>query len=203
MVLLARPKQVKIIRTGVANIASMMAAFRRLGAEPELTDSVDAVRDAEFVVLPGVGAFAAGMARLGELGMAEALVERIEAGRPVLAVCLGLQLLCAASEESPGVSGLGVVPGTVTRFPDTVRVPQFGWNRLDAEQGCDLLTSGYAYFANSYRLTEVPDDWCVAWAQHGGRFVGAMERGTLLACQFHPEISGKWGLGLLERWLQC
>lgn len=194
---------VHIIETGVANIASMLAAFERLGAEPRLTRDADEVRGADFVVLPGVGAFAAGMARLEELGMRELLVERSDADRPLLAVCLGLQLLCAASEESPGVEGLGVVDGTVERFPSEVRVPQFGWNRVVADEGCELLTSGYAYFANSYRLGEAPEGWCAGRAEHGGDFVAAMERGRLLACQFHPEISGAWGLNLLRRWLRC
>jgi imidazole glycerol phosphate synthase glutamine amidotransferase subunit len=196
-------KKVHIIKTGVANIASMMAAFRRLGGEPELTENPDHVRGDDWVVLPGVGSFGAGMQRIEELGMREALVERAAAGKPLLAVCLGLQLLCAESEESAGVEGLGIVPAKITRFPDTVRIPQFGWNRVVADESCRLLTSGYAYFANSYRLQEAPEGWSPAMAEHGGPFVAAMERDNILACQFHPEISGKWGLGLLERWLQC
>jgi imidazole glycerol-phosphate synthase subunit HisH len=194
---------VHIIETGVANIASMLAAFERLGAEPRLTRDAGEVREADFVVLPGVGAFAAGMARLDELGMRELLIERAEADRPLLAVCLGLQLLCAASEESPGVEGLGIVDATIERFPSEVRVPQFGWNRVVADESCELITSGYAYFANSYRLGEAPEGWRVGRAEHGGDFVAAMERGRLLACQFHPEISGAWGLELLRRWLRC
>jgi imidazole glycerol phosphate synthase glutamine amidotransferase subunit len=197
------PKQVHIIKTGVANIASMIAAFERLGVQARLTDCPDDVRQGDRVVLPGVGSFGAGMKRIDELGMREVLIERAEAGKPLLAVCLGLQLLCAESDESPGVEGLGIVPAKIGRFPDTVRIPQFGWNSLVADDGCELLRDGYAYFANSYRLAEAPEGWCAATAEHGGRFVGAMERGRLLACQFHPEISGKWGLGLLERWLKC
>lgn len=196
-------KKVHIIHTGVANIASMMAAFRRLGGEPKLTENPEHVRDGDRVVLPGVGSFGAGMRRIEELGMRDVLVERAEGGRPLLAVCLGLQLLCAESQESPGVEGLGIVPAAITRFPDTVRIPQFGWNRLVAEEHCRLLTDGYAYFANSYRLQAAPEGWSAAMAEHGGRFVAAMERGNTLACQFHPEISGQWGLGLLERWLSC
>lgn len=194
---------VYIIETGVANIASMLAAFERLGARPELTDSVEHVRSGEFVVLPGVGSFGAGMARIDELGMRDALVERARRDRPLLAVCLGLQLLCEASRESPGVEGLGVVDATIGRFPDTVRVPQFGWNSVSADSTCALLTDGFAYFANSYRLENAPKGWSVARSDHGGSFVAAMERNNLLACQFHPEISGKWGLGLIKRWLSC
>jgi imidazole glycerol phosphate synthase glutamine amidotransferase subunit len=205
-------RTVYIIHTGVANIASMMAAFRRLGWEPFRTEDPELIRRAERVVLPGVGAFGEGMARLRELGMLDIIIERAAADRPLLAVCLGLQLLCECSEESPGVQGLGIIPSKITRFAqntlsDTVRIPQFGWNFVRADDSCVLLESGYAYFANSYRLKPDRDDelldWNVAWTEHGGPFVSALERGRLLACQFHPEISSKWGSKLLERWLEA
>jgi imidazole glycerol phosphate synthase glutamine amidotransferase subunit len=197
------PKRVHIIKTGVANIASMIAAFERLGASAKLTDNPADVRDGDRVVLPGVGSFGAGIKQIEQLGMREVLVERVEQGRPLLAVCLGLQLLCAESDENPGVEGLGIVSASIGRFPETVRTPQFGWNKLVADDGCELLRDGYAYFANSYRLARAPAGWSAATAEHGGQFVGAMERGKVLACQFHPEISGTWGLNLLERWLKC
>jgi imidazole glycerol phosphate synthase glutamine amidotransferase subunit len=114
---------------------------------------------------------------------------------------VGLQVLCDASEESPGVPGLGLVPGTVRRFPSTVRVPQFGWNRVEAPPG-GFLESGYAYYANSYRLDAAPAGWTAATSDHGGPFVGALRRGDVLACQFHPELSGAWGLAMLGRWLR-
>lgn len=194
--------KVILIDTGVANIASLVAAFGRLGREARLSLDGREVREAEALVLPGVGAFAAGMARLREAGLVEALRERIaEARRPTLAVCLGLQLLCESSEESPGVEGLGVVPAQVKRFPQTARVPQFGWNRLTPGPGARLLEPGYAYFANSYRLAEAPAGFAAATAEHGGSFVAALERGPLLACQFHPELSGAFGQALLGRWL--
>ena len=190
-----------IIETGVANIASMIVAFERLGAQPRLTDDAAHVADGDFVVLPGVGAFGAGIERLEQLGMRDVLVERVEAGKPLLAVCLGLQLLCQTSEESPGVSGPGIIPAQVTRFAEDVRTPQFGWNEVAAQPGCRYLRSGYAYFANSYRLEDIPDGWHGATSDHGGPFVAAVERGRTLACQFHPELSGSWGAELLARWL--
>jgi imidazole glycerol phosphate synthase glutamine amidotransferase subunit len=192
--------EVVIVRTGTANLASVLAGLGRVGATPRVTEDPDDVRHAERVVLPGVGAFGAAMGSLGPL--ADALVERAHADKPLLCVCLGLQLLCEESEESPGVRGLGIVPARVTRLPDTVRVPQIGWNRVEAQPDCRLLQSGYAYYANSYRVAEPPAGWAVALTDHGGPFVGAMERGALLACQFHPELSGPWGLALLERWLR-
>ncbi|MGM0555697.1 MAG: imidazole glycerol phosphate synthase subunit HisH [Myxococcota bacterium] len=192
-----------IIKTGVANIASMIVAFERLGAHPRLTDDAAHVREGDFVVLPGVGAFGAGIERLEQLGMRDALVGRVEAGKPLLSVCLGLQLLCETSEESPGVRGLGIIPSKVTRFPEDVRIPQFGWNEVVAQPDCTYLSTGYAYFANSYRLEGVPDGWSGAISDHGGPFVAALERGRTLACQFHPELSGKWGGDLLGRWLDA
>lgn len=191
-----------IVETGTANLASVVAGLRRAGASPELCSDPARVRTAPRVVLPGVGALGAAMERLGASGLAEALAERIRAGRPTLAVCLGLQLLCQGSEESPGVPGLGVLPGQARRFPGTVVAPQMGWNRIAPDPGCALLEAGHAYFANSFRLTEAPPGWGVAWAEHGGPFVAACERGPLLACQFHPELSGAFGLCLLARWLR-
>jgi imidazole glycerol phosphate synthase glutamine amidotransferase subunit len=193
--------EVLIVPTGTANIASVMAAFRRLGAEPRLCEGPAEIQPASHVMLPGVGAFGASMARLHERGLDRALAERIASNRPTICICVGHQLLFETSEESPGVRGLGVVPGHVARFPGNVRVPQFGWNEVAAEEGCNLLESGYAYFANSFRATEAPG-WNVAWAEHGGRFVAAMERGNVVGCQFHPELSGAYGAALLSRFLE-
>ncbi len=192
---------VAVVQTGVANLASVAAGLRRAGAEPEIVDDVASVESAKRLVLPGVGAFAAAMERLRELGLDGPLVRRVREGRPTLVICLGLQLLTEASEESPGVAGLGVIPGRITRFPTHVRVPQLGWNAVHANSDARWLRSGYAYFANSYRLVEAPTGWSVAFADHGGRFVAALERGSVLACQFHPELSGPWGVSLLRRWL--
>ncbi len=192
--------EVLIVRTGTANLASVQAAFERLGAAARMGTEAAAVRDAVAVVLPGVGAFAAALPALEADGLGEALRERIAAGRPTLAVCLGLQLLAEGSEESPGQSGLGVLRGVARRFPETVRVPQLGWNQVRCEAGDGMLGDGAAYFANSYRLIESTPGWRAAWSDHGGEFIAAIERGAVLACQFHPELSGRWGKALLERW---
>ncbi|MHC4608524.1 MAG: imidazole glycerol phosphate synthase subunit HisH [Planctomycetota bacterium] len=197
-----KPK-VKVVATGTANLASVLAGLARAGAEAELAAGAESVRSAGWVVLPGVGAFAAAMEALRRDGLVEPLAERIRAGRPTLAVCLGLQLFCGESEEDPGVKGLGVLSAPVRRFPTTVRVPQMGWNRIEPQAGCSLLTPGYAYFANSYRLTEAPEGWSAAMSDHAGPFVAAVEKGAVLGCQFHPELSDAWGLDLLRRWLSC
>jgi imidazole glycerol phosphate synthase glutamine amidotransferase subunit len=141
------------------------------------------------------------MTRLRKSGLGEAIVARIESGAPTLAICLGMQLLCSASEEAPEASGLDVVSGRLRRFPNSVRTPQMGWNEVAPEPACELVAPGHAYFANSYRLSEAPAGWSLAWTNHGGPFISALERGAVLACQFHPELSGRWGLDLLDRWL--
>jgi imidazole glycerol-phosphate synthase subunit HisH len=194
-------REVLIVHTEVANIASVTAGFARLGTQVRLTERKAEVAAAEHLVLPGVGAFGAAMEKLRALDLIEALRERIRAGRHTLAVCLGLQLLAGSSEESPGVEGLNLFPEPVARFKGAVRIPQLGWNRVEPEPGCNLLHKGYAYFANSFRLGQAPSGWSAAYADHGGRFVAALERGQVLACQFHPELSSAYGSALLGRWL--
>jgi imidazole glycerol phosphate synthase glutamine amidotransferase subunit len=192
---------VAVIDTGIANIASVLAGLRRAGAAPRCVSDADAIARAERVLLPGVGSFEAGMQRLEEIDVIDVLRERIERGAPLLAICLGLQLLCARSDESPGVAGLGVIARTVSRFDDDLIVPQMGFNLVVPSAECALLEEGYAYYANSYRLATVPDGWHGATSVHGAPFVAGLERGRVLACQFHPELSGAWGARLLQRWL--
>jgi glutamine amidotransferase len=191
-----------VVPTGTANIASVLAAFRRLGVEPVVAHDQSTVERSDRVVVPGVGSFGAAMSELDRLDMRDTLSKRLDEGRPTLAICVGMQLLATASEESIDVEGLGHISGRVTRFPDTVKVPQLGWNRVVAGLGCTVLDDGWAYFANSYRIESVPDGWSAAVADHGGGFVAALERGDVLACQFHPELSGTWGGNILSRWLR-
>lgn len=193
--------EVSIVRTGTANLASVVAALGRLGCDPRITESAEDVRVAERLVLPGVGTLAAAMERLYEYDLVEPLRERIGEGRPTLAICLGLQMLSEGSEESPEIEGLGIIPGRAKLFPKGLRVPQLGWNRIEAGEGTKILATGYTYFANSYRLVDVPEGFGVALADYGGEFVAAVERGSVVACQFHPELSGEFGLGIIKRWL--
>ncbi len=193
-------KVVSIINTGVANIASIQSAFMKLGYDTKFVDSTQDVLESKAVVLPGVGAFEAGMSALNLLGIGRPLKERITDGKPTLAVCLGMQLLCESSEESPGVEGLGVVPGSIRRFSPGIRTPHFGWNMVS---GSSYFGTGYAYFANSFRLGDDPGDgWEVATCGHGEPFVAALRKGAVVACQFHPEISGDFGFSILENWLE-
>lgn len=191
---------VTVVRTGAANLASVLAGLRRCGVAAEVTGDRETIAAAERLVLPGVGAFGAVMDALRGQQLVDILRERIQAARPTLTICLGLQVLAQASDESPGTEGLGIFNARVERFPDTVRVPQLGWNFVEAAPGM-MFESGYAYYANSYRIVEAPEGWSSAFTDHAGRFVAAVERGAVLACQFHPELSGAWGRGVMERWL--
>ena len=186
--------ELTVVPTGTANMASVAAAFRRLGADLKPAESAKDIRTADQLVLPGVGAFAAAMKHIDEHRWRRGLVDRIQAGRPTLAICVGMQLLCEKSDENVETSGLGVVSDTVTRFPQGVIVPQLGWNRVTPDSDARFLRPGWAYFANSYRLESVTDGWVSAKTEYGGSFISAMERGDVLACQFHPELSGKWGI---------
>jgi glutamine amidotransferase len=194
---------VAIVDTGSANLASVRAALVRLGADPFVTDNPEKVSSAGRVVLPGVGAFGDVMSRLRARGIADALKERVVAGRPLLAICLGMQLLAEASDETPGIPGLGLIPGTVERFAPGVSVPQLGWNRVTASTTGSFVREGYAYFANSFCLRAAGEGWTASEATYDAPFVASIERGSQLACQFHPELSGAWGAALLGRWYAC
>lgn len=199
--------KIQIVDTGVANICSLGAAFERLGYEWTLTRDAQTIEQAEWVLLPGVGAFAAAMTTLNEGGLGKVIVDRVNDGssdKKTLAICLGLQLLCASSDESHGVEGLGVLPHRIKRFSENVQSPQLGWNQVtpNSDNGSNKFSAGSAYFANSFRLVEPPEGWNYATTDYDGQFVSSFWRGNVLACQFHPELSGDWGQKVLENWLK-
>ena len=195
---------IEIINTGVANIRSLQAAFDRLGQAWNLTDDANAIGSATHVVLPGVGAYSAAVEQVDQRGLRDAIVDRIESGRPTLCICLGMQMLGQSSEESPGVSGLGIIPHKIKRFSDDVKVPQLGWNTVEPNAVFEkqFYGTGEAYFANSFRLGEAPDGWGHATTDYDGNFISSIWKDGVLACQFHPELSGSWGQQLLKNWIE-
>ena len=198
--------EVTVVRTSTANLASVLAGFERLGCRVRTTADAGSVARADRLVLPGVGAFAAARGAIASHGLEDALRERIERGSPTLGICLGMQLMARGSEEAPGTPGLGVLDGVAGRFETGEqgwRVPQMGWNRVIPARECSVVPPGYAYFANSYRLTEKPAGWEPVWCEYAGRFLAAVERGAVVGCQFHPELSGAYGALLLTRWLEA
>jgi len=174
-------RRVEIVATGVGNTASVRAGFARLGWETALVTSPARIREARLLVLPGVGAFASAMARLREFEWVEPLRERVAERRPTLAVCLGMQLLGSGSGEAEDCPGLESVTNQAEEFEPEVRVPHMGWTSVTVSAGCELLENGAS--------------------NHGGEFLAAAEHGPVLACQFHPELSGAYGEALLRRWL--
>ena len=201
-------EEVIIVKTGKANVASVVSGLIRAGAKSRLSEDPEEINSASYVVIPGVGAYGPAMKQLQSLNLDDAIRQRILAGKPTLAICLGMQLLAKQSEENPEVEGIGVIPGLCKRFSEErvniskQRIPQLGWNNVNVSGGCRLLESGYAYFANSYFLDKAPEGWQVAYTTYGETFISAIEKGAVLACQFHPELSGVWGRDLLIRWLR-
>ncbi len=199
-------RAVTVVRTSTANLASVVTAFERFGCAVRTTADPSLVSRADRVVLPGVGAFAAARTAIDGHGLQDALRERMLRGAPTLGICLGMQLMAQGSEEAPGVAGLGLLDGVVRSYGEEdpeLRVPQMGWNLVRPAEGCRIVGQGYAYFANSYRLATVTPGWLPVWSEYGGRFVAAVERGPVVACQFHPELSGAFGNALLSRWLEA
>src|SRR5437899_10738994 len=156
---------VVIVDSGVANLASIASAFRRLGANVVVTGDEGVVQDAPRVVLPGVGAFGAGLGALRARRLDQAVTQAAARGTPLLGVCLGMQMLCEASEEAPGVAGLGVIPGTCRRLPEDVRVPHLGWNAVTAGgAGGGRVRPGAAPVPSPTPRPAAPAARCAAWA---------------------------------------
>ncbi len=193
-------RRVAIVDSGVANLAAVESALTALGVAYTITEDPQVVLAATHAILPGVGRFSAGLETLRRHGLDEAVREVHERGTPLLAVCLGMQMLGDGSDESPDTPGLGIVPGQFRRLPDSVRVPHLGWNQVSADEGSGL-PSGTAAFANSYYLPDPPSGWNAARTTHGATFVSMLGQGRTLACQFHPELSGPFGMDLIQSWL--
>jgi glutamine amidotransferase len=176
----------------------------RVGADARLTADAGLVRDAAGVVLPGVGAFGRCMEALRDARLDEAALDAVARGRPFLGICVGMQMLFDASDESPGARGLGVVPGTVRWLPATVKRPQMQWNTLELVRPSPLFeglgAEPWMYFLHSFHGVPDDPDVVVAIADYGGPMVAAVERGNVAAVQFHPEKSARAGLALLANW---
>jgi len=198
-----------IIDYGGGNLRSVANALRALGQDPVIIANPDQVGDATHLLLPGQGEFGDTMARLEARGLASLLRHWIAADRPYFGICVGYQILFDSSEEAPGVSGLGVVPGKVRRFQleEGLKIPHMGWNSAMAVRGETEVWQGlgvdpYFYYIHSYFPEPACHDDVVAQTTYGTQtFAGAVERGRLFACQFHPEKSQDAGLRLIENFL--
>jgi glutamine amidotransferase len=195
-----------VVDYGIGNLRSAEKALQHLGADARLTADAAEIAQADAVVLPGVGSFGACMRALREAGLEPAAKEAASDGRPFLGVCVGMQMLFDGSDESPDVPGLGVVSGRVTRLPDTVRLPQIGWNTLSVRTGSRLArglgSEPWLYFVHSFAPDPDDDAVIAGWCTYGRRFAAAIETGPLWATQFHPEKSSDAGMRLLENFVE-
>ncbi len=204
---------VAIIDYGAGNLNSIEKAIRFLGAEAVVTQNPTRIREAERVILPGVGCFGDAMGRLKDSGLAEVVCEQAVGGKPFLGICLGMQLLFERSQESPGISGLGILKGEILRIPNgtdesgrALKIPHIGWNSLQFTHSSRLFRGlekePYVYFVHSYYL-RAREDVVTATAQYGVTIHAAVEKGNLFACQFHPEKSSSVGLQILKNFLSA
>jgi glutamine amidotransferase len=195
-----------IVDYGIGNLRSVQKALERVGAAA-IVSGDPAVLDAALgVVLPGVGAFGDGMANLRSRNLVEPVLRQVQAGKPLLGICLGMQLLFEESEEMGRHQGLGLLPGRVVRFPEgELKVPHVGWNRLRVRENrllAGIEDGAYAYFVHSYYpLPEIPGD-VLAVTEYGGEFASVVGRGLVWGAQFHPEKSQEVGLRLLLNFAQ-
>ncbi len=196
---------IALVDYGAGNLRSVENALRAVGAEVVVTHDPEAVRRAERIVVPGQGSMRACADAMRASGCADALVEGVRRGARVLGICVGLQMLFEDGEEHGGARGLGLLPGTISRLPSTVKLPHIGWSRVRATPACHPLflplDGQYVYFAHSFAA---PADarGAALLADHGRSYCAALADGNVFAVQFHPEKSQRVGLALLERFLR-
>ena len=192
---------ITIIDYDAGNIKSAMKAFEYLGQEVSLTRDRDEILEASHVVLPGVGSFGDAMNHLKEYHLIQTIYDVIEKKVPFLGICLGQQLLFESSDESKGVTGLGILPGEIVSIPpaEGLKIPHMGWNSLDITPGAKLFKgiekNPYVYFVHSYYLKAKRREDVAA-------IDASVESGNVFACQFHPEKSGSTGLQILKNFTE-
>ncbi len=195
---------IAIVDYGMGNLKSVTNAFEHLGAPITVTRDKAVIKSAGAIVLPGVGAFGKCMENLKGFDLLEILKEEIVSGKPYLGICLGLQMLFESSEEAPGVEGMGLIKGRVKRFKNNLKVPHMGWNRVEQagpSRVFDGISQGeFFYFVHSY-YPEPEEDVSASRTDYGSVFTSSIQKGSVFACQFHPEKSQKVGLRLLQNFI--
>lgn len=206
---------IAIIDYGIGNLRSVEKAFQHLGLDARLTADPAELGRAKKMVLPGVGAFGQCLAALRAHGFVEPLRAAAGAGVPLLGICVGLQMLFERSAESPGVEGLGLLPGEIVRFsgpafqgPGALKIPQIGWNELEFPAPpapthplfAGLSPGSHVYFVHSFFPQPAEASAALAWADYGGRFCCAAGKGNIIGVQFHPEKSQNIGLQILANY---
>ena len=194
---------IAVVDYGGGNLGSLVSALERRHADFRVTGDPAVVLAAAAAILPGDGAFGATMKALGDRGLADAIRATVAAERPFLGICVGMQILYDESDEHGSHAGLGILPGTISRFRNAPRVPHMGWNELEIVADHPFVrgipNDAYAYFLHSYRADV--DAHTLAATTHGERFAAIVARGNVMATQFHPEKSQTTGAALLDNFI--
>ncbi|PKL03996.1 MAG: imidazole glycerol phosphate synthase subunit HisH [Synergistetes bacterium HGW-Synergistetes-1] len=199
---------IAIIDYGAGNLQSVQNALDFIGCPGTVTSDPEEILSAEGAILPGVGAFGSAMAEMERKGLVDTVKIAAKSGKPFIGICAGMQLLFEESEESPGVSGLGILRGKTLLFPSDkgLKIPHMGWNSIETKKKSRLLgkLSGptYMYFVHSYYVKADDKEIVSAFSDYGTTFDAAVEQGNLFGCQFHPEKSGAEGISILRRFAE-
>ena len=197
-----------IIDYDAGNIRSVEKALSYLGEKTVVSRNPETLKNADKVILPGVGSFGQAMENLHRYELVPVIRDMIEDGKPFLGICLGLQLLFESSEESPGAEGLGILKGKILKIPSSpgLKIPHMGWNSLQLQNNGRLFRNipqdTYVYFVHSYYLQAQEPEIVKAVTGYGTEIHASVEKDNVLACQFHPEKSGKYGLEILKNFAE-
>lgn len=195
---------IAIVDFGVGNLHSIRRGLELAGAQAKITNEPDEIAAADAIVLPGVGAFKSAMQELGS--NLDIIKQATSAGKPLLGICLGMQLLLAWSEEGGHTEGLGLIPGKVIKLPRTQKVPHMGWNSLEIKRGhpflADVQSGAHVYFVHSYLVQSEDEAAVLATSTYGIEFPAVVARGAVIGTQFHPEKSGGAGLQMLQNFVR-
>lgn len=199
---------IAVIDYGAGNLQSVVKALNFIGCQCIITDQKDELLKADGAILPGVGSFADAMDCMNRSGVTDAVNAFVRTGKPLLGICLGLQLLFESSEESPGAKGLGLLKGSITRIPNqngTLKIPHMGWNSLEIRRHDGIFRGiegePYVYFVHSYYLTAEDEGIVSSRTGYGVTIDASVQSGNIYATQFHPEKSGEVGLKILKNFV--
>ncbi len=193
---------ISIIDYKVGNLRSLQKALEKLGYDAIITDKIDKINNSDAIILPGVGAFRDAIKSLKSRGLVECIKNNVKKGKPLLGICLGMQLLYDKSYEDGEYGGLGILPGIVVKIEgERLKVPHMGWNNLRLEKDSNILKyvkeNDFVYFVHSYYV-ESSGDELIAWTNYGNKIPAVVGNYNVYGVQFHPEKSGKVGLSILK-----